>query len=68
MKKIILTLLSVLILTAATANAETVVFNPNSKIYHKPSCHSAQICKVCVKIEKQDAVKRGGRPCKKCGG
>ena len=67
MKKIVLTLLSLLILGTSAAQAETVVFNPNSKIYHKLSCHSAQICKVCIKIDKQEAVKRGGRPCKKCG-
>lgn len=68
MKKTFLTLLSLLIFAAASAQAETVVFNPNSKIYHKTTCQSAKICKVCIKIEKQDAVKRGGRPCKKCGG
>ncbi len=68
MKKSLLTLFSLLILSTSASYAETVVFNPNSKIYHKPSCHYAQICKVCIKIEKQDAIKRGGRPCKKCGG
>lgn len=68
MKKFLLTFISALILSTTAAFAETVVFNTNSKIYHNTSCHSAQICKVCIKIDKQDAIKRGGRPCKKCGG
>lgn len=67
MKKIIL-LLTIFVGLAGMAHAETVIYNPNSKIYHKPNCQSAKICKVCIKIEKQTAIQKGGRACKKCGG
>jgi len=58
----------VLFLMPLTVQAETVVFNPNSKIYHNTGCASAAKCKVCIKIDKQKAIKQGGRACKKCGG
>lgn len=49
--------------------AETVTYNHKSGIYHKHSCKSAIRCtKNCLKIEKKDAIKNGGRPCKICGG
>lgn len=49
--------------------AETVTYNHKSRIYHKHSCKSAIRCtKNCLKIEKKDAIKNGGRPCKICGG
>lgn len=67
MKKIIL-LVALFVGLAGIANAETVVYNPNSKIYHNPTCQSAKICKTCIKIEKQLAKQKGGRACKKCGG
>lgn len=67
MKKIIL-LLAVFIGLSGIAHAETVVYNPNSKIYHNPTCPSAKICKTCIKIDKQAAQQKGGRACKKCGG
>ncbi len=67
MKKIIL-LLALLVGFAGMAHAETVIYNPNSKIFHNPTCQSAKICKVCIKIEKQIAIQKGGRACKKCGG
>ena len=52
-----------------SAFAETVTYNHQSGIYHKHSCASAVRCtKNCTKIEKKEAVKKGGRPCKKCGG
>lgn len=58
----------ILFLMPLSVQAETVVFNPNSKIYHSTSCPSAAKCKVCTKIDKQKAIKQGGRACKKCGG
>ena len=67
MKKII-TALIVIIMTSSSVLAETVVYNPNSKIYHNIYCHSAKICKVCIKIDKKEAIRRGGRACKRCGG
>lgn len=67
MKKF-LVLFIALYFTVAVVYAENVVYNPNSKIYHKLNCYSAQICKNCIKIDKQEAIRRGGRSCKKCGG
>jgi len=61
-------LTGLLFLMPLAVQAETVVFNPNSKIYHSTSCPSAAKCKVCIKIDKQKAIKQGGRACKKCGG
>jgi len=61
-------LTGVLFLMPLAVQAEMVVFNPNSKIYHNTSCSSAAKCKVCIKIDKSKAKKQGGRPCKKCGG
>lgn len=69
MKKILTTLLiSSLLIIPLSVSAETVVYNPNSKIFHNTSCASAAKCKVCKKIEKSQAIKNGGRACKKCGG
>lgn len=67
MKKLIL-LLALLFGLSGMANGETVIYNPNSKIYHNPSCQSAKICKSCIKIDKQAAQQKGARACKKCGG
>ena len=50
-------------------NANNVVFNTNSLIYHSPNCKWAKKCtKNCIVTTKADAIKRGGRPCKVCGG
>ncbi len=49
--------------------ANYVVFNTNSHIYHAPWCKWADRCTVnCIKTSKQNAIMRGGRPCKVCGG
>lgn len=70
MKKLFSALLiSVLFLaTSLSVSAETVVYNPNSKIYHNMSCSSAAKCKVCKKIDKKQAIKNGAKACKRCGG
>lgn len=55
--------------TPLSVSAETVVFNTKTYKYHKISCRWAQKCTVnCVKIEKKQAQKQGGVPCKVCGG
>ena len=52
-----------------SANAETVIYNTATQKVHKPHCQHAKKCTVnCIKIEKNDAYKRGGKPCKVCGG
>lgn len=61
--------LFVFLMTSSVVFAETVVFNTKTLKYHKPTCQWAQKCtKNCIKIEKKEAIKRGGQPCKVCGG
>jgi len=48
------------------AFAETVSFNVKTLKYHKITCASAKKCKNCIKIDKKEAIKRGGVPCKNC--
>jgi rRNA maturation endonuclease Nob1 len=68
MKKIISTLILFSMLQVA-ANAEVVMYNTNTHKYHKTWCKWAKRCTVnCIKIEKKEAIKRGGVPCKVCGG
>lgn len=48
---------------------DPVIFNKQSRVYHKESCPSAQSCsRNCAWTERADAIKRGGRPCQRCGG
>lgn len=69
MKKLLTALLvSSIMAIPLCVSAETVVYNPNSKIYHNTSCSSATRCKTCQKIDKKQAIKNGARACKKCGG
>lgn len=71
MKKILVSVLTVLLflMTSAASFAEVVSFNTKTLKFHKPGCQWAQKCTVnCIKIEKKEAVKRGGVPCKVCGG
>lgn len=49
--------------------AELVMFNTQTKKFHSISCQWAKKCTVnCIKIERKEAIKRGGIPCKVCGG
>lgn len=46
-----------------------VVYNTKTGKYHAPYCQWAKKCTVnCIKIDKQEAIRRGGVPCKVCGG
>lgn len=48
---------------------ESVSFNTKTRKYHKLSCKWARKCtKSCVVISLAEAIKRGGVPCKVCGG
>ncbi len=68
MKKL-LTILFIFFTMTLSANAETVIYNTATQKVHKPHCQHAKKCTVnCIKIEKNDAYKRGGKPCKVCGG
>lgn len=66
-KKSIVPVICTLIL-CLPVSAETVLYNPNSCVYHKISCPHAKRCKCGLKIDKKQAIKKGGRPCKTCGG
>ena len=49
--------------------AETFVFNVKTYKYHSVWWEWALKCtKNCIKIDKKEAIKRGGIPCKVCGG
>lgn len=69
MKKFLILLLMFAIGGFNIASAETVTYNTNTHKYHKITCKWAKKCTVnCIKIEKAQAIKRGGVPCKVCGG
>lgn len=68
MKKIIICVF-IFMFFVDVANAETVVFNTKTKKVHSVWCKWAKQCTVnCIKIEKKEAYRRGGVPCKVCGG
>jgi len=47
----------------------TVAFNVQTHKVHKLSCPAAQRCtRNCVNLGRGEAYKRGGVPCKVCGG
>ena len=71
MKKILtLLFLSILLATSVFANGnEDVAFNTSTRKVHKLWPRSAQRCTVnCVTIKREKTYKRGGIPCKVCGG
>ncbi len=48
--------------------ADTVVYNTKTQKYHSLNCEWAKKCTVnCIRIERKQAVQRGGIPCKVCG-
>ena len=52
-----------------SAAAEKVALNTQSLKYHCPSCTWAVRCtKNCITTTRAEAEKRGGVPCKVCGG
>lgn len=71
MKKLFAFLITgfVLFMTSTAVFAETVIFNWKTLKYHKPGCQWAQKCtKNCTPVDKKEAIKNGGVPCKVCGG
>ncbi|MBR1754866.1 hypothetical protein IJ732_08535 [bacterium] len=68
MKKIIAISVLAICFWGTSVNAETVIYNPSSNIFHKITCPHAKRCKSCIKIEKQEAKSNGARACKSCGG
>lgn len=72
MKKFAITLSCILFLNTffcLTCLAEQVMYNTKTKKYHSLNCQWAKKCTVnCIKIEKKQAVNKGGVPCKVCSG
>jgi hypothetical protein len=69
MKKILTLLIAICINLSLASYAETVVYNTKTGKIHSVGCPHAKKCTVnCVKIEKKEAINRGGVPCKVCGG
>lgn len=59
----------VLSLQCLPVMAELVMYNTKTGKYHGLTCPYAKKCTVnCIKIEKSEAIKRGGIQCKVCGG
>lgn len=67
---IVAVLLLALPFSAVLSGAEEkVAFNVESKKYHCLTCRSAIACtKNCIKVSRSEAKRRGGIPCKNCGG
>lgn len=69
MKKILIFCLLLSFLLMPTSMAELVMYNTQTKKIHSLDCRWALKCTVnCIKIERAAAIKRGGIPCKVCGG
>ncbi len=48
---------------------QQVAFNTESKKYHCVTCQWAKKCTAhCILVSKKEAQRRGGVPCKVCGG
>ena len=68
LKKFLISLI-IMVIFGGICFAETVVFNTKTLKYHKPTCQYAKKCTVnCIKIDKQQARQKNGKPCKVCGG
>ena len=54
---------------AAATQEEVVYFNVRSHKYHCLTCYHARRCTAnCIEVTISEAKKRGGVPCKVCGG
>lgn len=61
--------LLIFLLPISVNSDEIVFFNPSNYKVHKMSCHWGQVCtKNCIRIPRSEAYRRGGVPCKVCGG
>lgn len=68
MKKTFILLIASIIF-AAPVFADTVIYNTKTGKIHTPGCQYAKKCTVnCVSLDRKEAIKRGGIPCKVCGG
>ncbi len=54
---------------AVEQRSQTVFLNTRTLKFHSLSCEWARKCtRHCVRVSREDALKRGGVPCKVCGG
>lgn len=52
-----------------TQAEETVMFNTKTHKYHCATCDAAARCTAhCIPLAKTEAIRRGGIPCRRCGG
>ncbi len=69
MKKLLFLFLLVAAIPALAADSPVVIMNTESLIYHHPSCSRVESCtKNCIKTTRDEAVARGARACRVCGG
>ena len=69
MKRLLIILFVLGMIMPALASDTMVVLNLKTLIYHKPDCAAAKRCtKNCIILPKNNVIKRGARPCEKCGG
>jgi methylphosphotriester-DNA--protein-cysteine methyltransferase len=53
----------------AAGSDPVVAFNIRSLKFHHLDCDAAKACTVnCILISRSEALRRGGTPCKHCGG
>lgn len=64
MKKLLIALLAVLVMSTASF-AEPVLVTKNGKKYHKPECVFIKD-RETSKIDDKDAIAKGLKPCGKC--
>ena len=65
----IVLLLIPLTTAALDSGSEPVAFNTQTHKVHKLSCIWAERCtKNCITLKRAEAYRRGGVPCKVCGG
>lgn len=54
---------------AGTTVDNPVVLNIKTLLYHCPACELARHCGAdCAVVDLAEAVRRGGKPCRTCGG
>lgn len=71
MKKllIIISILSILVISTASAVAEMVIYNTKTGKFHNLNCKWAKQCTInCIKIDRKEAINKEGVSYKVCDG
>ena len=67
MKKFLCLFLFFTFFSNISVYAENVYYNTKTKKYHSLNCQYVKTCSAnCIKLDKKDAIKLGGIPCKTC--